>query len=618
MDTAARLVGTALHPLNRPVWDEEHPPGSRGLRRARPPHGGRPRKAARPHPFLLARWRAAGGITPYDVPAGRAVHGRLCRRAYSPARACIDVRGLRTWLTGGGSVPCPSRSSATTFWRAPCLRAGLVSDVAMTDGVPAALPGWLVPASPLDPGRLAERPLPVASPPAAPAPPGQVEAAGQPAPLPDAGGAPCCACCCLPCRGRGGALLAGVALLSAVSRPAAGRRPVPGPRRLAHPDRPLLLPRPPPGAMGRPGPGGLSPASCCPPPPGSGCRTHGHAGPVAAAKPAAGCCSGSPPPTRTSRRLGRYPLRPAPVLVHPAGGRRAASVCGGGASRGWPDCCSWRSIPLSALVGSSGRPARRAGRLSAARARTHGRRLRRRHVAVSTRSCAPRRITYLPPDNLQESPVWRVAHRTSPTNIGLYLLLCRWPPADFGFIDEAGMLNRGWTGRRPPRWKSWKNGGATCSTGTTPAPCGPCPPGMSPPWTAATWPAAWWRLRQAAAGAPQRPGAAAGRPHSARCTSQPWTSPPCTTSGGPCSISAWIPDTGEASPSYYDLLMSESRMTGYFAIATRRVSKKHWGALGRTLARICRLCGAGVLDRHHVRVFHAPAAAAGLRGLHGV
>ena len=32
------------------------------------------------------------------------------------------------------------------------------------------------------------------------------------------------------------------------------------------------------------------------------------------------------------------------------------------------------------------------------------------------------------------------------------------------------------------------------------------------------------------------------------------------------------PDTGEASPSYYDLLMSESRMTGYFAIATRRVS----------------------------------------------
>ena len=29
------------------------------------------------------------------------------------------------------------------------------------------------------------------------------------------------------------------------------------------------------------------------------------------------------------------------------------------------------------------------------------------------------------------------------------------------------------------------------------------------------------------------------------------------------------PDTGDASPSYYDLLMSESRLTGYFAIATR-------------------------------------------------
>ena len=31
--------------------------------------------------------------------------------------------------------------------------------------------------------------------------------------------------------------------------------------------------------------------------------------------------------------------------------------------------------------------------------------------------------------------------------------------------------------------------------------------------------------------------------------------------------------------------MSESRMTGYFAVATRAVPKKHWGALGRTLAR---------------------------------
>lgn len=35
----------------------------------------------------------------------------------------------------------------------------------------------------------------------------------------------------------------------------------------------------------------------------------------------------------------------------------------------------------------------------------------------------------------------------------------------------------------------------------------------------------------------------------------------------------------------YDLLMSEARMTGYYAVATSAVSKKHWSKLGRTLAR---------------------------------
>ncbi|MBQ2841713.1 MAG: hypothetical protein IJE72_01600 [Clostridia bacterium] len=41
------------------------------------------------------------------------------------------------------------------------------------------------------------------------------------------------------------------------------------------------------------------------------------------------------------------------------------------------------------------------------------------------------------------------------------------------------------------------------------------------------------------------------------------------------------PDSGEKSNSYYDLYMSEARMTAYFAVARRQVSKNHWGALGR-------------------------------------
>ena len=48
---------------------------------------------------------------------------------------------------------------------------------------------------------------------------------------------------------------------------------------------------------------------------------------------------------------------------------------------------------------------------------------------------------YLPPDNVQETPVWRVAHKTSPTNIGLYLM-CIAAAHDFGLIDDEGMLAR--------------------------------------------------------------------------------------------------------------------------------------------------------------------------------
>ncbi len=49
--------------------------------------------------------------------------------------------------------------------------------------------------------------------------------------------------------------------------------------------------------------------------------------------------------------------------------------------------------------------------------------------------------SYLPPDNIQLSPAETVAHRTSPTNIGLYLLCCA-AARDFGFIGTPEMLSR--------------------------------------------------------------------------------------------------------------------------------------------------------------------------------
>ena len=48
---------------------------------------------------------------------------------------------------------------------------------------------------------------------------------------------------------------------------------------------------------------------------------------------------------------------------------------------------------------------------------------------------------WLPPDNVQEHPVARVAHRTSPTNIGLSLL-ANLRAHDFGYLTDAELLAR--------------------------------------------------------------------------------------------------------------------------------------------------------------------------------
>ncbi len=48
---------------------------------------------------------------------------------------------------------------------------------------------------------------------------------------------------------------------------------------------------------------------------------------------------------------------------------------------------------------------------------------------------------FLPPDNLQQTPLKKVAHRTSPTNIGLYLCSIL-AAADLAFIDAQGLHER--------------------------------------------------------------------------------------------------------------------------------------------------------------------------------
>ena len=93
----------------------------------------------------------------------------------------------------------------------------------------------------------------------------------------------------------------------------------------------------------------------------------------------------------------------------------------------------------------------------------------------------------LPPDNFQEDPTPVVAHRTSPTNIGLYLLSTV-AARDFGWL---GSLDTARTGSRP-RWRRWGGSsasGATSTTGMTRATFARWSPATCRPWTAGTSPA---------------------------------------------------------------------------------------------------------------------------------
>ncbi|MEF3303039.1 GH36-type glycosyl hydrolase domain-containing protein [Paenibacillus sp. GYB003] len=64
-----------------------------------------------------------------------------------------------------------------------------------------------------------------------------------------------------------------------------------------------------------------------------------------------------------------------------------------------------------------------------------------RHIWQYYEDFAGAEDRFLPPDNVQIEPPNGVAHRTSPTNIGL-MLACTLSARDFGFIDTAGMLDR--------------------------------------------------------------------------------------------------------------------------------------------------------------------------------
>ena len=562
MDTAARLVGTALHPLNRPVWDEEHHRVAAGYGVLVPRMEPELKSAGRT-PFSSAM-AGAGGITPYDVPAGELYMDGFASGIFA-GKGLLDVRAFHRLLE---EDPFPAEQVLShDVLEGSLLRAGLVSDVAMTDGVPATLPGWLsrlhrwirgdwqnapflfrhrLPLRRLDRWKLLDN----------------LRRSVTPA------AALLCLLLSPLLPGRGGALLAGVALLSAVSGELlaavlslihGGWLTLTG--RYYSRTLPRAL-----GALTRAAYQlVMLPASAL-----SGLdavlralwRLHSRRRMlqwVTAADADKGGWAVS------FRRLW-YTLPVAAVLI----------VWGGGLTR-LAGLLFLLLIPLSAL---SSRPPRSPGRPTLSPGEKH---TVSAYAAAMWRYyeelCGPE-DHYLPPDNLQESPVWRVAHRTSPTNIGLYLL-CIVSAADFGFIDEDGMLLRlDRTIRTVEKLEKWRGNLLNWYDTRTLRP-------LSPRYISTVDSGNLACCLVAARQAVLEHRSDRARPLADRLQAliAAMDLTPLYNRRRALFHIGLDPDTGDASPSYYDLLMSESRLTGYFAIATRAVPKKHWGALGRTLAR---------------------------------
>ena len=290
----------------------------------------------------------------------------------------------------------------------------------------------------------------------------------------------------------------------------------------------------------------------------------------------------------------------------------------------WPRCWSphpwlgpllfvlWALAPVAAWWGSRPRrpsAERRARRRATA---TTSKRWRATPGASSSTASAPE-DNHLPPDNLQLEPEPTIAHRTSPTNIGMYLLAgcCA---REFGWIDTGGArrpARRHARHRRPPATSTT----AISTTGTTRARCSMLPPAYVSSVDSGNLAGHLLAVAQAcralarADGDGSRAGGAGSASRSAarRCAPA-WTSAALYDAKRHLFHIGLRVEENVLDASYYDLLASESRLLSFLAIAKGDVPRRHWMALGRPFLSVGVQPGPQVLVGLDVRV---PDALAG-------
>ena len=205
----------------------------------------------------------------------------------------------------------------------------------------------------------------------------------------------------------------------------------------------------------------------------------------------------------------------------------------------------------------------------------------------------------LPPDNFQEAPEPRVAHRTSPTNIGMGLLATL-AAHDLGFIPTAELVERidatlttmeGLERLEGPPPQLVRHADPRAAA----APLRLDRRQRQPRRRAdrpRSWPQGLRRARRLAGGAPTRgPRRRGGLDRRrARRARRRHELPVPLRPPAPALLDRLSPrrrrGTRPLDPSYYDLLASEARLASFIAIAKGDVPQAHWFHLGRLVTSV--------------------------------
>ncbi|MBC8545545.1 hypothetical protein H8711_01155 [Clostridiaceae bacterium NSJ-31] len=189
---------------------------------------------------------------------------------------------------------------------------------------------------------------------------------------------------------------------------------------------------------------------------------------------------------------------------------------------------------------------------------------------------------WLPPDNIQQSPTYAVARRTSPTNIGL-MLLSMLTARDLDFISSSELCGRAGhvieTLERMEKWNgnlyNWYDTGSLTL--------------LEPRFVSAVdsgnFVCCLVAFREGLRDyLPECPALATLMVRVRALIDATDLSVFYNARRSLLSI-GYNASTGEMMDSYYDFFMSEARMAGYYAVASRQVPKRHWGAMSRTMSQ---------------------------------